>query len=90
MGSKIKPPHALICGGIIQCYQTRLHEQLGTMLGPDLLVINIQQPVLLFRSAMSREFVIINGNVHLHRANIVVKCLEEEVIHFEWQGSSPF
>ncbi|GFU62133.1 transposable element Tcb1 transposase [Trichonephila clavipes] len=46
--------------------------------------------VLLFRGALSAEFLFMDDNTHLHSANIVDECLQlEDITRMDWPAYSP-
>ncbi|GFW86824.1 transposable element Tcb1 transposase [Trichonephila clavipes] len=50
----------------------------------------ILEHVRLFRGAMSVEFLFMNDNACLHRANIVDECLQsEDITRMDWPAYSP-
>ncbi|GFU19724.1 transposable element Tcb1 transposase [Trichonephila clavipes] len=52
--------------------------------------IILEQHVRLFRGAMGAEFLFMDGNASLHRANIVDECLQsEDITRVDWLAYSP-
>ncbi|GFX00705.1 DDE_3 domain-containing protein [Trichonephila clavipes] len=50
----------------------------------------LEQHSRLFRGPMGAEFLFLDDNVRLHRANIVDECLQAEYItHMDWLAYSP-
>ncbi|GFU90223.1 transposable element Tcb1 transposase [Trichonephila clavipes] len=70
----------LIWGGIILVSRTDLHVQSVTMTGHICRDVILEQHVRLFWDAMGAEFLILDDNARLHRANIVDECLQSEDI----------
>ncbi|GBO44189.1 hypothetical protein AVEN_148283-1 [Araneus ventricosus] len=65
----------LVWGGIILGSRTDLHVQSVTMTGHIYRDVILEQHVRLFRGAMGAEFLFMDNNARLHRANIVDECL---------------
>ncbi|GFT21314.1 transposable element Tc3 transposase [Trichonephila clavipes] len=50
----------------------------------------LEQHVRLFRGAMGAEFLFMDDNARLHRANIVDECLQsEDITLMDWPAYSP-
>ncbi|GFX54278.1 DDE_3 domain-containing protein [Trichonephila clavipes] len=50
----------------------------------------LEQHVRLFRGAMGAEFLFMDGNTRLYRANIVDECLQsEDITLMDWPAYSP-
>ncbi|GFW85776.1 transposable element Tcb1 transposase [Trichonephila clavipes] len=80
----------LVWGGIILGSRTDLHVQSVTMTGLIYRDVILEQHVRLFRGAMGAEFLFMDDNAHLHRANIVDECLQSEDINrMDWLAYSP-
>ncbi|GFV77903.1 DDE_3 domain-containing protein [Trichonephila clavipes] len=79
----------LVWGGIILGSRTDLHVQSVTMTGRIYRDVILEQHVRLFRGAMGAEFLFMDDNAHLHRANIVDECLQsEDIIRMDWPAYS--
>ncbi|GFW59659.1 transposable element Tcb1 transposase [Trichonephila clavipes] len=80
----------LVWGGIILGSRTDLHVQSVTMTGHIYRDVILKQHVRLFRSAMGAEFLFMDDNAHLHRANIVDEGLQsEDITRMDWPAYSP-
>ncbi|GFS68316.1 transposable element Tcb1 transposase [Trichonephila clavipes] len=66
----------LVWGGIILGSRTDLHVQSVTMTGHIYRDVILEQHVRLFRGAMGAEFLFMDDNARIHRANIVDECLQ--------------
>ncbi|GFU50935.1 transposable element Tcb1 transposase [Trichonephila clavipes] len=71
----------LVWGGIILGSRTDLHVQSVTMTGHIYRDVILEQHIRLFRGAMGAEFLFMDDNARLHRANIVDECLQSEEYH---------
>ncbi|GFU03337.1 transposable element Tcb1 transposase [Trichonephila clavipes] len=71
---------ARVWGTIILGSRTDLHIQSVTMTGHIYRDVILEQHVRLFRGAMGAEFLFMDDNARLHRANIVDECLQSEDI----------
>ncbi|GFV27010.1 transposable element Tcb1 transposase [Trichonephila clavipes] len=79
----------LIWGGIILGSRTDLHVQNVTMTGHIYRDAILEQHVRLFRGTMGAEFLFMDGNAHLHPANIVDECLQlEDITRTDWPAYS--
>ncbi|GFY16347.1 transposable element Tc3 transposase [Trichonephila clavipes] len=80
----------LIWGGIILGSRTDLHVQSVTVTGHIYRDVILEQYVRLFRGAMGAEFLFMDDNASLHRANIVDECLQsEDNTPMDWPAYSP-
>ncbi|GFY02548.1 transposable element Tc3 transposase [Trichonephila clavipes] len=80
----------LVWGGIILGSRTDLHDQSVTITGHIYRDVIMEQHVRLFRGAMDAEFLFMNYNARLHRANIVDECLQsEDITLMDWPAYSP-
>ncbi|GFS50898.1 DDE_3 domain-containing protein [Trichonephila clavipes] len=70
----------LVWGGIILGSRTDLHVQSVMMTGHIYRDVILEQHVRLFRGAIGVEFLFMNDNARLHRADIVDECLQSEDI----------
>ncbi|GFU72418.1 transposable element Tcb1 transposase [Trichonephila clavipes] len=70
----------LVWGGIILVSKTDLYVQSVTMRGHIYRDVILEQHVLLFRGAMSTEFLFMDDNARLQHANIVDECTLSEDI----------
>ncbi|GFX68367.1 transposable element Tc3 transposase [Trichonephila clavipes] len=81
---------ARVWGGIILGSRTDLHFQSVTMTGHIYRDVILEQHVRLFRGAMGAEFLFMDDNARLHRANIVDECLQsEDITRMDWPAYSP-
>ncbi|GFT14993.1 transposable element Tcb2 transposase [Trichonephila clavipes] len=81
---------ARVWGGIILGSRTDLHAQSVTMTGHICRDVILEQHVRLFRGAMGAEFLFMDDNARLHRANIVDECLQsEDITRMDWPAYSP-
>ncbi|GFY25932.1 transposable element Tcb1 transposase [Trichonephila clavipes] len=69
-----------VWGGIILGSRTDLHVQSVTMTGHIYRNVILEQHVRLFRGALGAEFLFMDDNARLHRANIVDECLQSNDI----------
>ncbi|GFU56593.1 transposable element Tcb1 transposase [Trichonephila clavipes] len=69
----------LVWGGIILGSRTDLHVQSVTMTGHIYRDVILEQHVRLFRGARGAEFLFMDDNARLHRANIVDECLQRRI-----------
>ncbi|GFT83925.1 transposable element Tcb2 transposase [Trichonephila clavipes] len=80
----------LVWGGIILGSRTDLHVQSVTMTGHIYRDVILEQHVPLLRGAMGAEFLFMDDNARLHRANIVEECLQsEDITRMDWPAYSP-
>ncbi|GFX67636.1 transposable element Tcb1 transposase [Trichonephila clavipes] len=80
----------LVWGGIILGSRTDLHVQSVTMTCHIYRDVILEQHVRLFRGAMGAEFLFMDGNARLHRANIVDECLQlEDITRMDGSAYSP-
>ncbi|GFX51339.1 transposable element Tc3 transposase [Trichonephila clavipes] len=80
----------LVWGGIILGSRTDLHVQSVTMTGHIYRDVILEKHVCLFRGAMGVEFLFMDDNARLHRANIVNECLQsEDITRMDWSAYSP-
>ncbi|GFW21868.1 transposable element Tcb1 transposase [Trichonephila clavipes] len=65
--------------------RTDLHVQSVTMTGHIYRDVILEQHVRLFRGTMGAEFLFMDDNARLHRANIVDECLQsEDITRMDW------
>ncbi|GFW38196.1 histone-lysine N-methyltransferase SETMAR [Trichonephila clavipes] len=80
----------LVWGGIILGTRTDLHVQSVTMTGHIYRDVILEQHVRLFRGAIGAEFLFMDDNARLHRANIVDECLQsDDSTRKVWPAYSP-
>ncbi|GFS61602.1 transposable element Tcb1 transposase [Trichonephila clavipes] len=80
----------LVWGVIILGSRTDLHVQSVSMTERIYRDVILEQHVRLFRGAMSAEFLFMDDNARLHRANIVDECLQSEnITRMDWPAYSP-
>ncbi|GFU59405.1 uncharacterized protein TNCV_2299621 [Trichonephila clavipes] len=61
-----------------------------TMTGHIYRNVILEQHVRLFRGAMGAEFLFMDDNARLHRANIVDECLQSDnITRMDWPAYSP-
>ncbi|GFU72062.1 transposable element Tcb1 transposase [Trichonephila clavipes] len=79
-----------VSGGIILGSLTDLHVQSVTMTGHIYRDAILEQRVRWFRGATGAEFLFMDDNDRLHRANIVDECLQsEDITRMDWPAYSP-
>ncbi|GFX47092.1 cubilin [Trichonephila clavipes] len=79
----------LVRGGIILGSRTDLDVQSVTTIGHIYRDVVLEQHVRLFRGAMVAEFMFMDDNARLHRANIVDECLQsEDITRMDWPAYS--
>ncbi|GFU59835.1 transposable element Tcb1 transposase [Trichonephila clavipes] len=80
----------LVWGGIILGSRIDLDVQIVTMAGHIYRDVILEQHVCLFRGDMGAEFLFMDDNSRLHRANIVDECLQsEDITCMDWPAYSP-
>ncbi|GFV42302.1 transposable element Tc3 transposase [Trichonephila clavipes] len=80
----------LVWRGIILGSRTNMHVQSVTMTGHIYRDVIVQQHVRLFWGAMGAEFLFMDDNARLYRANIVDECLQsEDITRMDWPEYSP-
>ncbi|GFS91688.1 transposable element Tcb1 transposase [Trichonephila clavipes] len=79
----------LVWGEKILGSRTGMHVQSVTMTGHIYRDVILEQHVRLFRGAMGAEFLFMDDNARLHRANIVDECLQsEDITRMDWPAYS--
>ncbi|GFT10778.1 transposable element Tcb1 transposase [Trichonephila clavipes] len=79
----------LVWGRIILGFRTDLHVQSVTMTGHVYRGVILEQHVRLFRGTVGAEFIFMDDNARLHRANIVDECLQsEDITRMDWPAYS--
>ncbi|GFV00557.1 transposable element Tcb2 transposase [Trichonephila clavipes] len=80
----------LVLVGIILCFRTDLHVQSVTMTGHIYWDVILGQHARLFRGAMGAEFMFMDENARLHRANIADECLQsDDITRMDWPAYAP-